>query len=235
MKRIFITLFIVLTAVMALSCAGKVEEDTEPEYELIIPPMTEEFDVDAANADVVPVDLAPCEDAIATDPENPDLRFAYMVELRTAGMTVEAMEQAKILVEMEGENPYSSIAYLNYAEMVLDELPSDAPGRSEMMEEAMAGMWVALGWEPESVPAHLTLGRLALEAGDKEKALHHLSITLTAIEIGYELRIRMAEIYIVQGEIENAREHLEVARHLAEDAENNDAVRVIDGMLDGIE
>jgi tetratricopeptide (TPR) repeat protein len=226
-----VILILLFLALLSTGCPGRGQQSQEPEYEKIIPPMDEGFNVESESASVVPVDIAPYEQAVNADPENPDARFSYMVELRTAGMIKEALEQAKILADMEGENPYKSIAEINIAEMVLDDLPSDDPDRPALVQDAMDRLWIALGYEPESVPAHLMLGRLALEAGDNEKALHHLAIALTGTEIGYELRMKMAEIYISEGETDKAREHLEVAKGLAEEAGDNQAVSEINRML----
>jgi thioredoxin-like negative regulator of GroEL len=92
-------------------------------------------------------------------------------------------------------------------------------------------MKIGLQKDPSSVPSHLALGRLALESGDDQTALHELSIAITATEIGYELRMRMAEIYISQNDKEKARAHLNVAKTLAQEANDRTALRRINALL----
>jgi Flp pilus assembly protein TadD len=96
-------------------------------------------------------------------------------------------------------------------------------------------LWIGLGWEPESIPAHLALGRLALEAGDYDKALHHLSIAQSVMEIGYELRTSIAKIYIDRDEPDRARVQLGEALALAEKAEDTGAIQSINALLRGLQ
>jgi len=229
---------ILIAAVLSLlvsmpACDGGAQETDEPSYERVLPPMAD-LPPSVVEGERQAVDIEPFRAAVDENPDDPGARLIYLSELRRAGEPMEAIEQARIIAGIEGDVLYKSVAYQNIAEIVLDELPSDYPGREELVREAMDGLWIALGYEPESVPAHLALGRLALEAGDDDKALHHLSIALTVTEIGYELRMRMAEICIRRGDGEKARAHLEVARRLAEEAEDRRALRMIRRMLSGL-
>ncbi len=192
---------------------------------------SDEFPPEATSGESNAPDMEMLENAYKSDPDDPGTVFMWMNALRRAGRINEALDQARILAELEENNPFKSVARLNFADMVLDDIPMDEPGRDELVVEAMDGLWIALGWEPESVPAHKALGRLALEAGDNDKALHHLAIALAVTEIGYELRADMAEIYIGKEDYEKARAHLEIARELADEADNTQAQRRIGTLM----
>jgi len=226
MYRFLLIITVGILLFMTAGCNPDDDENAEPDYRLAVPPaevtMPEE-DSDPAP----PPDLTGFEAALEADPDDTSARFSYMTGLMRSGRIDESLEQARILAVAEGDNPFRSIASLNFANMVLDEVPDDDPEREDLLSEAMDLMWTALGWEPESIPGHLAYGRLALETGDNEKALHHLSIALTVMEIGYELRINMAEIFIEREDFEKAGAHLEVAGELAEEAEDSEAMSLI--------
>jgi tetratricopeptide (TPR) repeat protein len=226
-------LFLIFAVVMPLwSCSNETVDADVPEFERIIPePGGDDLPLDPNRAGS---DLDNLRRDVDEHPDDPNVRFAFLVALKLAEMYAEALEQARILGEMEGVNPLKGIAYLNFADIVLHNVPLDAPDRADLVSEAMDGLWIALGWEPESIPAHNALGRLALEAGDYDKAVHHLSIVLTVTEIGYELRTSLAEIFIEREDIDKARAHLVEALLLAEEAEDDDAVRKINGLLRGL-
>ncbi|MCX6646896.1 MAG: hypothetical protein NTY09_11185 [bacterium] len=233
-RRNLIWVFLIISSLVSLavmlSCNNRPVESTEPEYQRVIPES-------AGQPTTAPPDLAALDSLksqVETNPDDPDMRFAYLVSLVEAKMYTDALEQARTLGAMGGNNQYKGIAYLNFAQIVLDDIPQDDPNRSGLVREAMDGLWIALGWEPESIPSHLALGRLALEAGDDDKALHHLSIALAVTEIGYQLRTRIAEIYIRRNEPDRARVHLDKALTLAEEAEDTGAVRTINGMIRGL-
>jgi len=228
MKRF--ALFLVLVACVAAFACGRAEESPEPAFERIAPPAADIPSEPSRDPSHLP-DLEALQLSIQAEPENVFVRFEYLAALDRLDMVDEAFEQARRLAAIEEDNPLRGLAYLNLAKMVLDDIPGDAPNRSELVEEAVGGLWIALGFEPESIPAHLALGRLSLEAGDYDTALHHLSIALSVTEIGYELRIRMAEIYIEREDNDKARAHLEAARRLAEEAEDRNAMRRIDRLL----
>jgi tetratricopeptide (TPR) repeat protein len=215
---------------VASSCGCGGEKETEPEYERLIPPATDVPSEPAQNPSLLP-DLDALQLSVAMEPENAFVRFEYLSALDQLGKTQEAIEEARALAAIEEDNPFRAVAYLNLAEMVLNDLPADAANRSELVKEGMDALWKGLGEEPGSVPMHLALGRLALEDKDYDRALHHLAIALAATEIGYELRIRMAEIYIEREDYGKARAHLEAARELAEEAQDREAVRKINGLM----
>lgn len=227
--RVFSFILIVAAILSIVSCSSESSEPDSPDFERIIPETGDENS--QPDPGLPEPDLDYFIGQVNANPDDPGIRFAYLTSLVNAEDFPEALEQARILGGMGGENPFRSIAYLNFAQIVLDNIPEDDPGRVELVIEAMDGLWIALGWEPESIPAHKALGRLALESGDDEKALHHLSIVLSVTEIGYELRTSMAEIYIERGEPDRARVHLEEALILAEEAEETGAVRSINRML----
>jgi hypothetical protein len=224
---IFPAISSLVTLAVMLSCSSKPAGSAEPEYQRVIPES-------AGQPTTAPPDLAGLDSLksqVEANPDDPDMRFAYLVSLTEAKMYPDALEQARTLGAMGGNNQYKGIAFMNFAEIVLDDIPQDDPNRAALVQEAMDGLWISLGWEPESIPAHLALGRLALEAGDDDKALHHLAIALAVIEIGYKLRTRIAEIYVIHNEPDRARVQLEKALSLAEEAQDNDAVRTINGMI----
>jgi tetratricopeptide (TPR) repeat protein len=233
-RRNLIWIFLLISSLVSLavilSCSNKPVESTEPEYQRVVPET-------AGQPSTAPPDLAGLDSLklqIEANPDDPDMRFLYLVSLVDAKMYTDALEQARTLGAMGGDNQYKGIAWMNFAQIVLDDIPQDDPNRSGLVRKAMDGLWIALGWEPESIPAHLALGRLALEAGDDDKALHHLSIALAVTEIGYQLRARIAEIYIRRNEPDRARVHLEKALTLANEAEDSDAVRTINGLIRGL-
>ncbi len=231
MKRIACAILVALV-LGSLSCKPRASESGAPKFERVVPKAEGvPSDTSGGSEQAPAVDLAPLKAAVDASPDDPTARFGYMVGLRRAGRFVDALDQARILAKMKGDNPFVSVAHLNFSEIVLDDLPQGTELQSGLVKEAMDGLWIALGWEPESVPAHLALGRLALLAKDDNKALHHLSIALTVTEIGYQLRTDMAEIYLKRGDKGKARAHLEVARDLAEKAKDAPALRRIRALL----
>lgn len=233
LSLIYYLIPIPLLFAIALSCTGNQAGSPGPEYRQIVPEVEDENPTPPA--DLVTVDIERVREQVAANPDDPDARFTYLVSLVGAGIYTEALDQARILGSMGGTNPYRSIAWLNFAQIILNDIAPDDPDRSELVQEAIDGLWIALGWEPESIPAHLALGRLALEAGDDDKALHHLSIVLSVTEIGYELRTEIAKIYKERNENDRARVQLEEALPLAEEAEDRDAVRTINDLLRGLD
>ena len=227
MKKILVIsaglILMLIAGLFILAACGSNDEIDEPEYEQVIPPtdMPELEDAEYS------VDLDPLRAAVAQNPDDRDARFTYMIALRRSGQTMDALEQARNLGEVSSDNDYISLAWLEFAQMVLDDIPADEADRAALVQEAIDGMWIALGYEPSSIPGHLALGRLALEAGDDDKALHHLSIALTVTEIGYELRMKMAELYIEREDFEHARAHLDAAESLADEADDRNALREI--------
>ncbi len=230
MSRIlYLSIFVVAIFAM-IGCNGADDQDTGPEFHRVLPPVDEIPSGDSAEPPDQP-DLDTLHQAVLDSPEDALSRFIYMNALDRAGRTDEALEQARQLGEMVERNPFRAVAYLNLARMVLDDVPEDAPNRSELVAEAIEGLNVTLELEPANIPAHKTLGILALETEDYDTALHHLAIALSVVEIGYELRIRMAEIYIEREDFEKAQAHLEAAKPLAEEEEDREAVRRIDSLM----
>ena len=215
--KIFAWLLIFFLPLATLMCRGE-EKSAGPEIKRVLLEDTETVKNTPAETPPAP-DIDAYKLSVETESENVLYRFQYMTALDQAGKTDDAIDQAYKLAAIEKDNPFRGVAYLNIANWVL-KLPADAPDREKKIRDAIDGLWIALGMEPSSIPAHLALGKLALEIGDNDKALHHLSIALSATEIGYQLRVRMAEIYIEKKEYDKAREHLEVAKELAE--KNND-------------
>ena len=177
------------------------------------------------------VDLTILETSVQAAPEDTSLRFTYLTALDRAGKHDEALAQARALGGIQQHNPYQGAAYLTFARIVLDDIPKNDPTRPDLLKEAIDHINVALQTEPGSVPDQIALGRLALETGDKDTALHHLAIAATATEIGYKLRIQMAEIYIEKKDFEKARAHLEMAKPLAQQAGDKAAVSRIDDLM----
>jgi len=216
MKKIVYAILVILLAT-ALSCSGKEIVEETVEFERVIPAAEGVPEGDTAEGLYTP-DPAEYEAALQGNMEDMDLRFGYMIALRRSGRIDEALEQVRIVVNAEGDNQLRVPASLNFAEMVLDEMDTDDPDRDALLHEGIDMMYVALGYEMESVASHKMMGRLLLETGQEEAALHFLSIALTVTEIGYELRMRMAEIYEGMGEYDRAWLHLQAAMSIAEEA-----------------
>jgi tetratricopeptide (TPR) repeat protein len=210
--------------------ACKHPEENQPGSEQIIPPSQDVPEKPAENPSLL-ADIESLQTSVQAAPEDASVRFQYVTALNRGGRYEDALQQVRELVAISGDNPFLGVAYLNFAGIVLDKIPADAPDRPALVNEAVEGMKIAVQKDPSSVPSHLALGRLALESGDDDTALHELSIALAATEIGYELRIRMAEIYIARRDREKARSHLDVARTLAQEAGDRAALRRINGLL----
>ncbi|MFH1675631.1 MAG: hypothetical protein ABIC40_01315 [bacterium] len=226
--RIFACLLILLLPLMTLACHGE-KKNPEPEIKRILPEDYETVQNTPPETPNAP-DIEAYKLSVETEPENVLYRFQYMTALDQVDKTAEAIDQAYKLAAIEKDNPFRGVAYLNIADWVL-KLPADAPDRDKKIKDAMDGLWIALGMDPSSIPAHLALGKLALEIGDNDKALHHLSIALSATEIGYPLRAGMAEIYIGKKEYDKAREHLEVAKKLAEKENDREYINKINDLM----
>ena len=228
-KKSLYAIIIALTALLFLpSCRHP--QTNQPKSELMIPPSQDVPEKPAENPSLL-ADLESLQSSVQAAPEDSAIRFRYVTALNRAGEYDEALQQVRELVAIPGDNLFMSVAYLNFAEIVLDKIPADAPNHAQLLNEAIEGMKVGLQKDPSSVPSHLALGRLALKSGDDQTALHELSIALAATEIGYELRMRMAEIYISRNDREKARAHLDVAKPLAQEAGDRAALRRINTLL----
>jgi len=222
--RAYVLIFLLVCASgFVISCGGDENSTEEPVFELAV---GEEEGTEADNSGTASyeVDLEIMKEAVDSEPGNPDANFIYMTGLLRAGEYFDTLEQCRILAELEGENPYLTVAYLNFGTVVLDHIPRDAPDREALLTEAIDYLWIGLGMEPESIPAHRLLGLLAMESGDHERALHHLAIALSATEIGYTARADMAAVYIEREDFKKAREHLDIAFGLATEADDRAAV-----------
>jgi tetratricopeptide (TPR) repeat protein len=233
--RNLIVLSIIFASLLVLAgCPAKKAEEKENDYERVLPPtpdVTEESGFEERPQE----NIDDLRNAVEADPGDVFARFDLLNALERSDMTDEALGQARALGALEEGNPFRAVAYLKLARLVLDKMPADAPNRAELVQEAIDGLGTALVLEPSNIPAHEALGRLALEKGDNDSALNHLAIALSVTEIGYELRIRMAQIYIDQGDKEKARAHLEAAKPLAEEAQDNEAVREIERLMSQID
>ncbi len=230
MERYIITLLICLLTIIISGCKSDVRTETGPAFEKL----AGEVEDLPEESESVPPDLAPLERAVLDDPDSPDARFIYMTGLQRSGDIPAALEQARALIAMEGNHPFKGVAYLNFAYMVLDDLVPDDPSRNELLREAYDGLWIALGIEPESIPAHTAFGRVAIELGEDDSAAHHLSIALSVTEIGYLLRLELGRIFIDKSDTEKARVHLETAYALASEADDRDAMRNIETLIGSI-
>lgn len=230
MYRYLVTAMI-LTGLLITGCGGD-KTDRAAEFSRLRPEDVESIE-EGPVPEVIAPDLDEMRENVENNPDNPTYRFEYMTALYGNGRVEEALEQAYALAEIKNENPFLGVAYLNIAEMVLD-LPRDTPEREEQIREAMDGLWVSLGMEPSSIPMHRLYGELALEVGGNEKAIHHLSIALTVVEIGYKLRTRLAGIYIERDETQKAAAHLDAAYDLAVEADDEQYVRRIHQLRESI-
>jgi len=227
----FLKYFVIAAmAIILTSCGGNKNSSGESASEINMGD-AEEAPPEETSGGGHEVDLDILKKAVESEPDIPHARFVYMTGLERSGQYKEALEQCRILGDMDSDNPYKSVAYLNFGTIILDDVPKDDPDRAALVQEAIDYLWIGLGMEPESIPAHRVIGLLALESGDKDRALHHLAIALSSTEIGYEARISMAEIYIERGDNVKAREHLEVALELAVEAEDHSAETRIKGLL----
>ena len=236
MKRNLIFLFIFSLCYAAIGCNDKQEQTPEPEFERVIPP---EADAPAGGQGASefmeePEDAPGFTEYVEETPDDIFIMFDRLNSLHREGRIEEALETARELGAVEENNPFRAVAYLKLARIILDDLPADSGNRAELVEEGIEGLLIAISLEPANIPAHEAFGKLSFEAGDNDTALHHLAIALTVKEIGYELRIRMAEVYIEREDFDKAQAHLEAAKPLAEEAEDNDAVRQINGLMSEI-
>jgi len=215
--------------IMGIGCRPR-ETTPQTQAQRVLPPSVDVPESPEENPALL-ADINALQISVQTEPDDVFVRFQYLTALDRAGRYDEALDQARTLGAVQENNPYRAAAYLNFAHIVLDKISPDDPRRPELVSEAIQDIQVALADEPGSVPSHLALGRLALGVGDKDSALHQLAITLAASEIGYQLRMRMAEIYIERGDFAKARAHLEAAKPLAQAANDRQAVRQINRLL----
>jgi tetratricopeptide (TPR) repeat protein len=225
-STIAFTLILVL-ATWFIGCKPSSKSDI-PKVDRMLPPAGNTSEVQPSGG-YIP-DLATFQSSVQASPDDVFLRFDYMSALKDAEKYDEALDQARTLGALE-KNPLRGPAYLNFAQIVLEKIPADDPRRPELIKEATTYIKIAVDEEPGSIPAHITLGKLALESGDPDTAIHNLSIALAAVEIGYELRMQLAEAYINKGEGAKARPILEMAKSLASDAKDKKAVRKINGLM----
>jgi len=225
-------IFLPVLAIAVVLTAGCPREQSasKPLFQRVLPPSPDSSQT-GEEAVVPEQDLIAMQSSVQADPENLFLRFDLLVALDHAGRYNEALDQARAIGAVQTDNPLLSVAYLNFATIVLDKIPADDPDRPALLTEAIEGMNKALQDDPGSVPGQIAMGRLALETGDNDSALHHLSIALAATEIGYKLRMKMAQIYIEKQDYAKARAHLDAAKVLAQEANDRAAVRQIGRLM----
>lgn len=227
MKKISWIFILLLTFIFGCNSG---DNEKEPEVERVIPPPFEN-PIESGENPNPEIDLESLRAAAEKTPADVSAIFSYMVGLKSAGKIDDAIEQAKRLGAIEKENPYRAVAYLNLAEMILKKIESGAGNQDELIAEGIKGIEIAIEEEPSNVPARLAYGKLLRESGRVDEAIHQFSIVLAANEVGYEIRVWIAENYIEKGEKEKAKSHLEVALQLAEKDGNTELVKKIKGLL----
>jgi len=230
MNRIYLFPLIIFAVFVSLACPGNNAGNNDDDYERIVPPVPDEVDESAVEEEPEWL-LEELKRQVEEKENEPFVMFNYLNQLERANKIDEAMEFARELGKIEVANPFRAVTYLKFARMVLDKVPLDVSNREELVEEAIDGLNTALLLEPSNIPVHEAMGRLMLEKGEYDKALEHLSIALTVLEIGYNLRIEMAKIYIERNMPSKAKAHLEAAKPLAQEADDTDALREINALL----
>jgi Tfp pilus assembly protein PilF len=177
--------------------------------------------------------------AITLDPNNAEIRLALAEAYRLRGLLAEAeheLEEA-LAIDANFQKAHLTLSALYiqlgryedsiaHAQRLIDDatfadvwMPLLNKGIAQLrlgkLDEARASLEMAADFRPNEWRAHLNLGNLALQLGDRDAALAHYAIVLThgAGTTGEaEANYRTAEIYDARGDQGRAIRHLLAAR-----------------------
>jgi len=172
--------------------------------------------------------------AISLDPNNAEIRLALAEAYRLRGLLAEAEHELKEALAIDGSFQKAHLTLsalyiqlaryddaIHHAQTLIDDvwMPLLNKGIAQLrlgkLDEARASLEMAAEFRPNEWRAHLNLGNLALQLGDRDAALAHYAIVLlhgagTSGEA--EANYRTAEIYDARGDQGRAIRHLLAAR-----------------------
>jgi hypothetical protein len=153
------------------------------------------------------VSIKGLEERLKASPDRPDLMFELMSARAKAGDLEGALQMLEPIDE-NGDLLWRSQGHMFAGKLLYDEL---TPGVRGEMDKALAEksvkqfeIAIQLDASPSNIAAYWYLGDLLYRTGDTQGAIDNLSIYLIVQPYSYDVRLKLAEIYLARGDKERA-------------------------------
>ena len=185
---------------------GKPESVTD---ETIVPdePMPDPSEIDSPIYREHSFTVEDLTSELANDPNRPDLVLQLMLAKMDAGDYNGALELLEPLDDL-GDKLWSSQGHMVAGTIIREKLlpVADDEMRTELQQRAVRQFEISLEIDPSpsNLATYWYLGDIQHQLGNIESAKENLSIYLTLQPYAYDIRLRLAEIYIEEGSLERA-------------------------------
>jgi len=146
------------------------------------------------------------------EPDHPDLVFQLMVAEMESGDYWGALELLQTLDSL-GDELWASQGHMLAGKIIREKLLPDSPEeiKPELLERAVRQFEISLELDPSpsNLAAYWYLGDLQHELGNIDEAKVNLAFYLAMQPYAYDVRLRLAEIYLEEGTLDRARVLLE--------------------------
>ncbi len=158
------------------------------------------------------VSIQALEERLKASPDRPDLMFELMNARAKTGDLEGALQMLEPIDE-NGDLLWRSQGHMFAGKLLYDELTPGAQGEMDkaLAEKAVKQFEVAIQLDPSpsNIAAYWYLGDLLYRTGDTQGAIDNLSIYLIVQPYSYDVRLKLAEIYLTSGDKERAKFLLE--------------------------
>jgi len=164
------------------------------------------------------------------DPNRPDLVFQLMLAKMDAGDYNDALELLEPLDDLD-DKLWSSQGHMVAGKIIWEKLLPGAGDemRAEFQQRAVRQFEISLEIDPSpsNLATYWYLGDIQHQLGNIEGAKENLSIYLTLQPYAYDIRLRLAEIYIEEGSLERAAILLEDMKTDPNEERRNRALELV--------
>lgn len=186
--------------------SGKPESVTD---ETIVPdePMPDPSEIDSPIYKEHSFTVEDLTSELQEDPNRPDLVLQLMLAKMDAGDYNGALELLEPLDDL-GDKLWSSQGHMVAGKIIREKLLPVASEemRAELQQRAVRQFEISLEIDPSpsNLATYWYLGDIQHQLGNIEGAKENLSIYLTLQPYAYDIRLRLAEIYLEEGSLERA-------------------------------
>lgn len=209
---ISIAIFFLLFAVAGCNGGGEPSVvSTEPEITPDEPPTDpDEIDTQVFKEHSYTVESLTAE--LKKDPDRPDLVYQLMSTKMELGDYQGALELLQTLDAL-GDKLWGAQGHMLAGKIIREKLLPDSTEeiKPQLMERALRQFEISLELDPSpsNLAAYWYLGDLQYELGNIDEAKVNLAFYLAMQPYAYDVRLRLAEIYLEEGALERARVLLE--------------------------
>ena len=185
---------------------GRAESVTD---ETIVPdePMPDPSEIDSPVYSEHSFTVEDLTSELQDDPNRPDLLFQLLLAKMDMGDYNGALELLEPLDEL-GDKLWSSQGHMIAGKIIREKLlpVADDEMRVELQQRAVRQFEISLEIDPSpsNLATYWYLGDIQHQLGDIEGAKENLSIYLLLQPYSYDIRLKLAEIYLEEGSLERA-------------------------------